>query len=193
MKLKVLLVLSVLLFVAGMVFSGLANSAPYFQLLDPSHPQIAAGLLISPKTPKDTLAVTDLALVTHSAKSGQSIIPAALQSIIPPESWVPLQGSFGGSFIGDATVGLGTSANIAPIVAATAFKAVSFSSPAWLQATKSALAGLGSGQVRLGGALAGQLVKGGGFQSFRGALPGRGIGEIIGNAARVEVAYGWQF
>lgn len=164
----------------------------YFRLLNPHHLVIGAGFLIAPKTPLQTSSVVDLALITHSTQDG-TIIPQSWQDWLPPESWVPLQVGFGGSFAGDAVGAIGTSANIAPIVASTLLHGVDKSSSGAAQAVKTALAGSDNGGIRLGGEVAGQICKGGTLQSAKEAFPGRGIGEILGNAARVDFGYAWKF
>lgn len=169
-----------------------ASATPYFRPIDPNHPQVGAGFLISPKDPIKTMAVSDLALITHSTKDG-TIIPDNWQSLIPPESWVPLQIGLGGSFTGSATIAPGMSANLAPIVAANLLRGVDGNSSGVAQAIKTALVGSGQGYIRLGGALAGDIVNDGHFQSLKAAFPGRGIEEIIGNAARINVGYAWKF
>src|SRR5438552_3585414 len=83
-------------------------AGPYFHLIDPAHMQMSAGFLISPKTPSNTAGVTDLAIVTHSSADG-TVVPEKWQSVLPPESWVPLQVGFGGSFKGEAIIAPGTS------------------------------------------------------------------------------------
>lgn len=168
----------------------IVNAGPYFRPLDPHHLQYGAGFLVSPKNPLDTTAMMDLALITHSTADG-TIVPDNWQSFIPPESWVPLQAGFGGSFQGAATVSLGASTNMAPIMAATLFRAVDKNSSQFAQATKTALAGSPKGGFRLGLALAGLATKDGHFQSLNEMFPGRGFAAIIGNAYRVSVGYAW--
>lgn len=176
-----------LLMVASSSYAG-----PYFRLIDPAHPQVGAGFLISPKNPLDTTAVSDVALVTHSVADG-TIIPESWRGIFPPVAWTPLQVGFGGSLRGDATIAPGTSANIAPAVASLLMRGVDENSSGAARAVKAALTGSGPGQIRLGGALACTLTKGGAFQSAKDACPGQGPLEIIGNAARVSVGYAWKF
>lgn len=173
-------------------FGSTAHANPYFRLINPSHPQVGAGFLISPKSPLDTTAITDIALVTHSIADG-TIIPESWRSVFPPVAWTPLQLGFGGSLKGDAIIAPGTSANIAPAVASILMGRVDGSSSGAAQAIKAALAGSGPGQIRLGGALACTLTKAGVFQAAKDACPGRGPLEIIGNAARVDAGYAWRF
>jgi hypothetical protein len=169
-----------------------ASATPYFRLIDPSHLQVSAGFLISPKNPSDTAGVTELALITHSTADG-TIIPQSWQSIIPPESWVPLQIGAGGSFSGDAIVDFGTSMNLSPIIANTALRWINSASGGFLQGIKNALMGSQSGQIRIGYALEGKAVQGGTFQSWSGMFPGHGFGQIIGNASRIDTGVGWKF
>lgn len=175
-----------------LVFVAPSYAGSYFRLIDPAHPQIGAGLLISPKAPLETVAVTDLALITHSTADG-TIIPESWRSVLPPESWVPLQVGFGGSFAGEATIAPGTSANLSPVIAAMLLRGVDSNSSGWAKALKTALSGNGQGQIRLGGALAGVVVRQGAFQSAKAAFPGQGALDIIGRAARVNVGYAWRF
>lgn len=169
-----------------------AQASPYFRLIDPSHPHFGAGFLISPKDPTNTAGITDLAIITHSTADG-TIIPATWQTIIPPESWVPFQIGFGGSFKGEAVVAPGTSANIAPIIASLTLRGVDQNSAGWARAVKTALMGTSGGGVRLGGSLAGVMVREGHFQSFKAAFPGQGFAEIVSNSARIDVGYAWSF
>ena len=168
-----------------------AQARPYFRILDLSHPQIGAGLLIDPRAPERTLAVTDLAIITHSVEDG-SMIPESWRPVVPPIAWA-FQIGAGGSFQGEATIAPGVSANLAPSIAAVALRGVDSSSAGWARAIKSALTGQGQGQLRIGGALAGVLVREGHFQSVAAAFPGRGFAQIIANAARVNVGYAWRF
>lgn len=169
-----------------------AAASPYFRPIDLRHPQVGAGFLIAPKSPLDTEAVTDVAIITHSTRDG-SIIPAAWQSFLPPESWVPLQLGLGGSLRGNATAEAGTSANLAPQLAALALRGVDQASSGFLAAVKTALTGSGQGSVRIGVSLAGQLVRDGVWQSPRAMFPGQGFAEIVGNSARLNVGAAWQF
>lgn len=180
-----------LLAAALLLTTSCANAAwTYFRPIDPHHMIVGAGFLVAPHDPLNTTAVTDLALITHSTADG-TIIPESWQSIIPPESWVPLQVGFGGSFSGAATLSLGASANVAPVLAATLFRAVDKNSNGLAVATKTALAGSPQGGIRLGLALAGQAANEGHFQSLNAMFPGRGIGAIVGNAYRVSFGYAW--
>lgn len=179
--------------IAALLFlPSLSFASPYFRLLDLSHPQVGAGFLIAPKDPLSSIAVTELALLTHSAADG-SIVPASWQSVLPPESWVPLQAGFGGSFNGELTLEAGSSANIAPVVGSLLLRGVDQNSSGWAAAIKSALVGSPDGGIRLGGALAGITVKNGVFQSAKEAFPGQGFLEIVSNAARVDFGYAWKF
>lgn len=183
--------MKLLIAIALLVLPSITIASPYLRLFDPAHPQVGAGLLISPKTPSRTLAVTDIALVTHSTADG-TIIPESWQPFLPPMAW-GLQLGVGGSFTGEATIAPGLSANLAPALAALALSKVDGQSAAWAQALKTALSGSSQGQLRIGGALAGIVAKEGHFQSAKAAFPGRGVGEILGNAARVDVGYAWKF
>ncbi len=178
--------------IALMLFAAPAFAGPYFRPIDPHHLQYGAGFLISPRTPQKTAGVTDIALITHSSTDG-SIIPDAWQGYLPPESWTPLQVGVGGSFTGDALIGLGTSANIAPVVAGVLLHGVDASSNGWAAATKTALLGQSSSSIRLGVALAASVIQGGRFQNAKSSLPGEGFAEIVSNAARLDVGWAWKF
>jgi hypothetical protein len=172
--------------------ASVASAAPYFRLLDPAHPQVGASFLISPKSPGATIGVTDVALVTHSPADG-TVIPDAWRPYVPPVAWTPLQLGAGGSLRGDAIVAPGTSANLAPAVAALLLRGVGASSSGWAQALQAALTGTGPGQIRLGVAFAGLAVRNGTIQSAKEAFPGRGLGEIVGNSARLDCGAAWRF
>jgi len=105
----------------------MGHASPYLRPIDISHPQVSAGAIFSASGIKQSVGVTDLALITHSTADG-SIIPASLQKWIAPEDWVPLQLGAGGSFSGSAIVNVGSSVNIAPQIAALAIKALGKSS-----------------------------------------------------------------
>ena len=94
----------------------------YFKLIDLAHPQLSAGALIDPGDLKETLAVTDVAIVTHSNKDG-SLIPQSWQSLLPPESWVPLQVGGGGN-AGSYIMNIGSSYNFIPVVKNLALKLI---------------------------------------------------------------------
>lgn len=184
-------ILAVLLWLSGL--PGLVVASPYIRFMDgdPAHPSISTDFNIAPKNLKDTTGVLDIAILTHANRDG-SIIPVSWRSWLPPESWVPFQLGFGGSIRGNAVISPGTSANISPIIAQDLLGWVGNSSSSWLQAVKAGLAGSGAAQVHLGVSLQGQIVNGGTWQSAKEAFPGRGIGEIIGNAARVNAGLAWK-
>ncbi len=169
-----------------------ANARPYFRLMDPSHLNVGAGFLISPKDPASTIAITDLTLVTHSVEDG-TIIPESWRSVFPPVAWTPLQVGFGGSLRGEAVIAVGTSANVAPSVAALLMRGVDGQSSGAAKAVKAALNGSGPGQVRLGASLACSATRGGVFQSAKQACPGQGLLDIVGNSARASVGFAWKF
>lgn len=182
-----------LLWLTGLLLvPSLSFASSYFRPIDPSHLQIASGCLIAPKIMSQTSCVTDLALITHSDKDG-SIIPESWRSILPPESWVPLQIGVGGNFNGEAVVAPGMSGNLSPVLAGLILRNVNENDGSGLAGVKSFMLGHASYQLRLGGALQGLWVHEGHFQSMKAAYPGRGIGEILGNATRLDVGLGWSF
>ncbi|MDE2020747.1 MAG: hypothetical protein KGJ13_10460 [Patescibacteria group bacterium] len=104
-----------------------ASASPYFRPLDISHPQVSAGAIWSLNGVKQSVGVTDLALITHSTHDG-SIIPASLQKYVAPEDFVPLQVGAGGSFTGQAIINVGASVNVAPQIASLALAGLGKSS-----------------------------------------------------------------
>ena len=183
----------VLLLVLTLMCAGAmaALATPYFRLMDPSHPVIGAGFLISPKALDKTYGVTDLALITHSVVDG-TIIPESMLPYFPPVAWVPLHVGGGGSFKGNVIVDIGTSMNISPTVAALLLYGVDNRSQGWAGAVKRVLEGSGSVSLRIGGSLAGNLVKDGAFQSAKEMFPGAGIGEIISNNSMLNFGMAWR-
>ncbi|MDE2106093.1 MAG: hypothetical protein KGL39_53215 [Patescibacteria group bacterium] len=65
----------------AVVFGTKAYASPYFRPLDISHLQVSAGAIWSLNGVKQSVWVTDLALITHSTQDG-SIIHASLQKYI---------------------------------------------------------------------------------------------------------------
>ena len=121
-----------------------ANASPYFRPLDTTHPQISAGAIFSAQGIRQSVGVTDLALITHSTADG-SIIPASLQKWIAPEDWVPLQIGAGGSFSGSAIINLGASVNIAPQIASLAIEGLGKSNSSAARALEAVLSSPQSG------------------------------------------------
>jgi len=115
-----------------------SHASPYFRPIDISHPQVSAGAIFSASGIKQSVGVTDLALITHSTADG-SIIPASLKKYLAPEDWVPLQIGAGGSFTGSAIVNVGASINIAPQIASLAISALGKSGSASAKALQTAL------------------------------------------------------
>jgi hypothetical protein len=113
-------------------------ASPYFRLIDPAHPQVAAGALFDPAGLNKTYAVTSLALITHSTKDG-SIVPEKWQTYLPPEAWTPLQVGGGGTG-GEYVASVGASANFLPITQTWALKGINaISKPDALTGLKDAL------------------------------------------------------
>lgn len=93
------------------------SAAPYFRPLDLSAPRFSAGVLLDPAGGAAPAAFTSAAIVTHSPEDG-CLFPS-----IACVDWSPLTigGSFGGS---RGTLGVGPSANMAPIMRAGLLLAV---------------------------------------------------------------------
>ena len=164
-------------------------ASPYFRLMNPSAIQQSAGVLF-PVQGGPTSAVTDIAIVTHSPADG-CLIPTSWQGMIPCEDWAPLALGAGGSLTGQATVVADSTINVAPQIAALAFKGITSSSPAVLQDIKTAFDGTGPLKLRIGYGLAGTPVQGGTFEPFDKMFPGRGIGGILAEGSRVVVGAAW--
>lgn len=181
--------------ITGLLIGSVAVSchAGYFQLANPSHLELSAGFGISPKSPGNSAGLTDVGIVVHPRDPANSIVPESWRSFIPPESWVPLQFSFGGNFKGEAVGGFGSSANLAPIFAGLFLRNADERSNSVAGQVKSFMLGHQSAQLRLGANLMGDWIKDGHFQSLRAAYPGQGFFDIIGNAARIDVGLGWTF
>lgn len=164
-----------------------ANAASYFRFIDVNHVQQSAAFLFDPNGISGSVGVTNIALITHSTTDG-TIVPLALQPYLPPENWAPIEIGGGGSFRADAVIDAGTSVNLAPQLGALVFARVDTSSPAWLQAAKAAA---GNGGFRIGWAMAGNIVKGGIFQSAKEAFPGQGPLDVLKKGSRLMVGYSW--
>ena len=182
-----------LMFVAGIAQAKQLLVFPdhYLRLMDIGNPIIGAGFLVSPKELDKTYGVSDVALVTHSTADG-TLLPSFIQPYLPPMAWVPLHAGFGGSFRKEIIFDLGTSMNISPALAATIMRGIGTSSQPWLRAVKKAFECSGDVSVRIGGSLAGHLIKNGVFQSGKEMFPGRGIGEILGNASMLNFGMAWK-
>lgn len=165
----------------------------YFRPIDFGNIHQSASSLIDPHDPGATTAlVTDIAVFTHDTKDG-SIIPEGARGFLPPEDWAFAVGG-GGSLQKDFIVDANFTVNVAPQVGAAVFAKVGSGSPPWLQGTKALFLGTSQyGQVRLGWALAGNIVKGGVFQSACEAFPGAGILDIFNRGSRAVVGYSWEW
>ncbi len=169
-----------------------SHAAPYFRLMDPSHIHQSAALLLDPNGVQPSVAVTDIAIITHSTADG-SIMPVSCRATLcPPEDWVPLEIGGGGS-LHAAVLHIGASVNVAPQLGALAFKSVSTSSPGWLQSVKAAALGQNGNGFRLGGGLLGNIVKDGVVQSAKETFPGQGVLDIIKQSGRISVGYSWVY
>jgi len=144
-----------------MLLPSLSLASPYFRMINPKHPQVAAGALFDPAGLGKTQAVTSLALVTHSTKDG-SIIPEKLQPYFPPESWTPLQIGGGGNG-GEYVATIGASANFLPIAQKWALHGIEkISKPESLTGLKEALVpAAGSFSLAAGPAFAFVPIRGG--------------------------------
>ena len=181
-----------------LIISSLAASAnPYVRLMDTKDIHQSAGLLIDPNGHSPNAMVTDVCTVTHSTSDG-SIVTLSWQGLIPPENLCLLEfgagGSsriYGGRLTGNALVHAGTSVNFAPQLGALLLMKVDENSSPALRAVKDAMLNVGGNGVRLGWGISGRLINDGVFQSFKEALPGRGIGDIINKNQKLEVGYSW--
>jgi hypothetical protein len=181
-----------------------ADSHPYFKVLGFGAPfWKSLGFDISPRSPLNTAGVASIGVVTHSTADGSLCRTLDLGSWCVPESWVPVQITFGGSLTSQAYLGAGSSFNLAPQVGALIFSGVSTQSSGWAQAVKTAFLAEdpSKGQVRLGVDFIGSIVQpyapdaygpqGSRFVSLKEAYPGRGPLRILGNAARLNVGWAW--
>lgn len=179
------------------VLPGPVPHKQYFRLMDPNHVHQSAAVLVDPNGNQPNVAVTDIAIFTHSTEDG-SIIPASWQAYVPPENWSPLELGGGGSakvyaghLSGSAVLHIGSSVNLAPQLGALFLAKVDKTSAPALQAVKNAMLGVGGSGVRLGGGLGGTVVKDGVFQSVKEAFPGQGVVDIVKKSGRLTVGYSW--
>lgn len=77
---KHLLLAATLLCIVGEV-----QASPYFRLIDPGHVYRVAGAFIDPTDPGNTSVGSAVALVTHSVRDGQCLLPSVVC-----EDWSPL-------------------------------------------------------------------------------------------------------
>lgn len=182
-----------------------ADSHPYARVLGFGAPLWkSASFDIAPRKPLDTAALGSIGLITHSTADGSLCAKLNFGSWCVPESWVPLQVNFGGSFGATAYLGFGSSLNLAPQFGALLLQGVTNQSSGWAQAVKSAFLAdnPANGQVRLGVDFLGSIVQpydtsnpygpqGSRLVSLKEAYPGRGAMRILGNAARLNVGWAW--
>lgn len=102
--------------------------------------QASLGAVLDEKGAVQSGAFTNVAVVYHEADPADTIIPAALQPYIPPESWTLL--SFG---YGAGLAGLGANVNLATTAQGYASRALLASSKDNLQALGAALKPSGTG------------------------------------------------
>src|SRR5258707_15260797 len=96
-----------LLTVALICFGSIARAVPYFDFIDPVHPQVSAGTIFDTHG-KPVMGFTNVAIVYHPLSAG-SLIPLSWQKIIPPESWTLLNfgaGGYGGDGVGGVGAGV---------------------------------------------------------------------------------------
>lgn len=164
----------------------------YLRPIDFTHPEIAMGFDIAPKDLSETTGITSIAIITHSDKDG-TLIPERLQPYFPPVAWAPLAIGFGGSFNQEVVLDIGTSANVSPALAELLMRGTDSGTTGWAAAIKRALEGESKGQIGLGVAFGGSLVKNGTFKSAKQMFPGEGFMDVFGNALRLSVNGGWKF
>lgn len=90
-----------LLTIALICFVSTAKAVPYFDFIDPVHPQVSAGTIFDTHG-GPVIAFTNVAIIYHPLSAG-SLIPLYWQTIIPPESWTLLNvgaGGSGGNWVG---------------------------------------------------------------------------------------------
>jgi hypothetical protein len=166
-----------------------ARATPYARVFDPANIYQAAGCGFDTTGHSPAACTTDIGVVTHSTADG-SIIPWAWQPLLPPEDWALSIGG-GGDLKANSVINFSASVNVAPQLAALAFKAVDASSPQYLQDIKTFASGTGNARLRIGLGLYGAATKDGHFQSFAASFPGQGILDIFNRAKRVEVGLAW--
>lgn len=183
--------------VALIALASHALATPYARLFNPKNVHQSAALLIDPNGHAPNSGVTDVCLVTHSTEDG-SIIPRALQSIIPPENLCLFEmgagGSarvYGGRLTGNAIAHVGSSVNIAPQLGSLILAKVDTGSAPLLQSVKAAMLNVGGNGVRLGWGLGLNVISDGVFQSGKESLPGRGVLDIVNRAQRLSVGWAW--
>lgn len=99
----------------SLLVPGLAQAAPYFRILDISHPQIIAGVWADPTGREAPSYGSAVALITHKAGEGGALIES-IQA-----DWSPL--AVGGGYgNGEAFAAVGPSANILPVAKALAVR-----------------------------------------------------------------------
>lgn len=185
--------MKILLAVALMVMASSVNAA-YFKVLGFGSPvEQSAALLLDPEGKQSHVAVTDIALVTHSIKDGTIMPLACRDSWCPPESWSPLSVGGGIAFNGDKVINLDTSVNIAPQLAALTMARVNTDSPTWLQVLKKGLDQSGAAKIRVGWAEMGYATRNGVFQSAKEAFPGCGLFDIAHRAGRIAIGVAWTY
>jgi hypothetical protein len=168
-----------------------SHATPYARPFDAKNIHQSAGCGFDTTGNSPMACTTDIAILTHDTSDG-SIIPWAWQPLLPPEDWAVSVGG-GGSIKGEAVINASATSNVAPQLASLALKGITNSSPAWAQDVKTFAEGTGALQLRLGIGFYGNAVVQGHFQSFAAAFPGRGIGDILNRAKRLEVGVAWKF
>jgi len=172
-------------------FSG-SEGTRYLRTLDIRHPQFAVVSLFNVRDRAVYGALTDVALLTHSTADG-TLVPKALQGVLPPSAWVPLQAGIGGSLSNRVIIHLGTSYNVGSTLASSIVTISGLSYNPTAQAIKKLMSdGLEIGKAGdlgfyVGIGLAGELVSDGHFQSIKGMFPGEGFGDILQNASKYSI------
>jgi len=179
---------------AVLLLVAVPSHAAYFRVLGFGAPvQQSLSTLLDPFGLKDSAAVTDLALITHSTADG-TIMPAFCQANwCPPESWSPLAIGAGADLKGNKVINVDTTVNLAPQLATLILNKVGAGSPSWLQVVKSGLAGTSAARVRIGWGELGYATRNGVFQSAKEAFPGAGALDILRQAGRVDIGVAWTY
>jgi hypothetical protein len=103
---------------AGLIaLAAQASAMPYFRPIDPARPRLSAGAFIDPSDAGNSQAGTALAIFTHSPADG-CLLPS-----VACVDWTPLAVGFSAGG-GRTTLGLGPSANAAPLARALLLRAV---------------------------------------------------------------------
>lgn len=170
------------------------GSNPYFQVIGFGAPiKQSVSTLLDPNQVKENVAVTDIALITHSSTAGTIMPSFCRDTWCPPESWSPLAIGGGADASGNKVINIDSTVNLSPQLAALILLKVTSSSPAWLRVIKDSMMGNSPVNLRIGWGELGYATKNGVFQSAKEAFPGAGAVEILKNAGRIDVGLAWTY